>query len=362
MNALHFVPLLVYVSLLSAPSVRAGDVVQGELGKNLDRHMTKLADDGFCGALLVARDGQIVISKGYGYAWIKNKVPFTPETVFDIGSITKQFTAAAIMRLEMDGKLSTDDKLSKYFDDVPSDKREITLHHLLTHSSGLVGELGDDYEVASREEVVRNMLAMKVSAPPGERFYYSNGGYSLLGAVVEIASGQPYETYLREQLWLPAGMRHTGYRLPDWPKAVVARGVLVYGLDWGTPIDKPWADDGPYWNLRANGGILSTTSDMYRWHQALLGEKILSSDAKAKMFTGYIAEPRSSRRPYGYGWFISTTPRGTELIEHGGSNTIFFADYQRFVDEDTVIILASSDSRHPAHQHEGDIANIVFPE
>jgi len=362
MNALHLVPLLVYIGLLSAPSVQAGDVVHGELGKSLDRHMTKLADDGFSGALLVARDGQVVISKGYGYAYIKDKVPFTSETVFDIGSITKQFTAAAIMRLEMDGKLSAHDKLTKYFENVPLDKREMTLHHLLTHSSGLFGQLGGDYDPASRKEAVRNMLTMNVSAPPGKRFHYSNGGYSVLGAVVEIASGQPYETYLREKLWLPAGMRHTGYRLPDWSKAIVARGVIQYGLDWGSPIDKPWADDGPYWNLRANGGVLSTIDDMYRWHLALLGEKALSNDAKRKMFTPHIPESSRDRYHYGYGWSISTKPRRTRRIGHNGSNGIFYAACQRFVDEDTVIILASNDARHPAHRHQRDISKIVFPE
>ena len=346
--------------LLGAAPIGAAEVVQGELGQKLDAHMKGHAAEGFNGVLLVARDGRIVISKGYGYADLKNKVPFTSETVFDIGSITKQFTAAAIMRLEMDGKLSTNDKITKYFDNVPDDKREITLHHLLTHSSGLFGELGGDYEVAPRDEVVRQMLAMKPGAKPGRRYRYSNGGFSLLGAVIEIASGQPYETYLREKLLLPAGMEHTGYRLPDWSKCVVARGIINFGLDWGSPIEKPWADDGPYWNLRANGGILSTVEDMYRWHQALLGQKVLSNDAKKKMFTPHVAESPSGRSHYGYGWVIDSTLRGTKLITHNGGNGIFFADFRRYVDEDTVVIIASNDARHSAQRHEREVLNIVF--
>ena len=346
--------------LLGAAPIGAAEVVHGELGQKLDAHMTELAADGFNGVLLVARDGQIVISKGYGYAHLKNKVPFTSEPVFDIGSVTQQFPAAALMRLEMDDKLSTKDEITKYFDNVPNDKREIALHHLLTHSSGLFGELGGDYEVAPRDEVVRQMLAMKPAAKPGRRYRYSNGGFSLLGAVVEIASGQPYETYLREELLLPAGLEHTGYRLPDWSKVVVARGVLPLGVDWGTPLDQLWADDGPYWNLRANGGILSTVQDMYRWHQALLGQKVLSNDAKKKMFTPHVAESSSGRSHYGYGWVIDSTLRGTKLITHNGGNGIFFADFRRYVDEDTVVIIASNDARHSAQRHEREVLNIVF--
>ncbi len=348
------------LAIVWTTTLPAAEVVDGPLGRKLDRHMSAQAEKGFCGVLLVERRGKIVLSKGYGYAWIKNKVPFTSETVFDIGSITKQFTAAAIMRLEVDGKLSTDDTLTKFFDNVPPDKQDLTLHHLLTHTSGLEGEVEGDYKVFSRDETLRDVFAMKVVAPPGERFSYSNGGYSVLGAVVEIASGKPYESYLHETFWQPAGMHHTGYRLPDWSKVVMARGVLNYGIDWGSPIDKPWAEDGPSWNLRANGGVLSTAEDMYRWHRALLGDAILSEAAKAKMFTPYAMVSQQRKLKYGYGWFLTNTDRGTRLIRHDGSNTIFFAALRRFVDEDTVIILASSDSRHPGDEHLAELTGMVF--
>jgi CubicO group peptidase (beta-lactamase class C family) len=301
-----------------------------------------------------------VISKGYGYADPRNEVPFTSETVFDIGSITKQFTAAAIMRLEMDGKLTTDDKITKFFSDVPENKRGITLHHLLTHSAGLTGEVGDDYEVLPRDEVVRRMLAMVPKVEPGRWHRYSNGGYSMLGAVVEIASGQSYEQYLREKLFLPAGMRHTGYLLPDWSKAVVAHGVTSEGEDWGTPRDQRWADDGPYWALRANGGILSTVGDMYRWHLTLLDDKILSKEAKAKMFTPHIREVPWGKSYYGYGWAIFPTERDTKLITHDGGNGIFFANFRRYVDDGVVMIIASNDARHSAEDIEGGLLPIVF--
>jgi CubicO group peptidase (beta-lactamase class C family) len=336
------------------------EILAGELGQKLNAQMSKHAADGFSGVVLIARNGEVAISKGYGHADLKRKLPFTSETVFDIGSITKQFTAAAIVRLEMDGKLKVEDKITKFFGDVPADKREITLHHLLTHGSGLFLQLGDDYEIAPRDQVVRTMLDMRVSAPPGERHKYSNGGYSLLGAVVEIASGQPYETYLREKLFLPAGMEHTGYRLPDWSKVVVAREVNRAGDDWGTPLDHPWADDGPYWNLRANGGILSTVGDLYRWHLALVSNRILSKEARDKMFAQHMREAPFSRSYYGYGWSIATTVRGTRLIAHNGGNGIFFANFRRYVDDDVVVIVASNDARHSAENIEGGLLAIVF--
>ena len=178
---------------------------------------------------------------------------------------------------------------------------------------------------------------------------------------MEIASGQPYERYLRENLFLPAGMKQTGYRLPDWNQADVARGVLPLGLDWGSPLDKKWADDGPYWNLRCNGGILSTVGDMYRWHLALEGDDVLSSEAKTKIFTPHVLEGPRARTHYGYGWSIVTTPRGTKLVEHNGGNGIFYAVFKRYVDEDTMIIMASNDARQMAERLEGGIDRIVFP-
>jgi CubicO group peptidase (beta-lactamase class C family) len=351
---------LLVAALLAAPLV-AADVVEGELGRVLDARMTSEVAKGFHGALLVARDGQIVLSKGYGYADPQNKVPFTSETAFDVGSITKQFTAAAIMRLEMEGKLSTEDPITKYFDEVPEEKRAITLHHLLTHSSGLMSELGGDYEVAPRDQVVRTMLAMRPGAKPGGRYRYSNGGYSMLAAIVEIASGQPYEQYLREKLFLPAGMKHTGYLLPDWSQIAVAHGVQRDGTDWGTPLDQRWGDDGPFWNLRGNGGILSTLGDMYRWHVALLGETVLSDAARQRIFTPHMPESSTGRTYYGYGWSIAKTRRGTKLITHNGGNGIFFADFHRFVDDGVVMIIASTSAAHSAQRFERDLLALIFP-
>jgi CubicO group peptidase (beta-lactamase class C family) len=336
------------------------DVVNGELGQKLHQHMIALAEKGFSGALLVAKDGEVAIAKGYGFAHRETKTPFTSTTVFDIGSITKQFTGAAIAKLEMQGKLSADDRLSKFFANVPPDKLEITLHHLLTHTAGLPGDFGGDYEVASREWIVEQALASKLIAPPGKRHRYANSGFSLLAAIVEQVSGQSYETFLREQLWLPAGMKSTGYRLPRWPTVSIAHGYRD-DKDWGTPLDKRWAQDGPYWNLRGNGGVLSTVWDIYRWHTTLLGDNVLSADAKQRMFARTVKEGPFSKYWYNYGWSLHDTPRGTSVTEHNGGNGVFFADFVRYIDDKTVIIAASNRSQDAEGEYMEGIRKLVFP-
>ncbi|HYN20778.1 MAG TPA: serine hydrolase domain-containing protein [Thermoanaerobaculia bacterium] len=343
--------LALAVLLISTP------VLGAPLGEALDTHMSRLEAFGFSGSLLVAKEGQILLNKGYGFADADRKVPFTNETAFDIGSITKQFTAAAILKLEMQGQLSVQDPISKWFEGVPEDKKTITLHHLLTHSAGLEDVFGGDYEVMPRDELVKKALGSKLLWSPGTRYRYSNAGYSLLAAIVERASGQPYESYLRENLWLPAKMTRTGYRLLE--KGPLAHGVRA-GKDWGTPLDHAWAPDGPWWNLRGNGGILSTTGDLYKWHQALDGEAILSKEAKAKLFTPHVPEDEEGRSHYGYGWAIFKTSRGTRLIAHNGGNGIFNADFRRYVDEGIVVIIGSNRDDFLSIPAVGPITRLIF--
>lgn len=349
--------LLALLGLAAAPAAPA-PAVRTPLGEKLDAHMSRLEAYGFSGSLLVAKGGEVILDKGYGFADAQGKVPFTADTAFDIGSITKQFTATAILKLEMQGKLGVSDPLSKWFEGVPEDKKGITLHHLLTHSSGLEDVFGRDYEEMPRDRLVKAALESKLLWAPGTRYRYSNAGYSLLAAVVELASGKPYETYLRENLWLPAGMTRTGYRLQE--KGPLAHGVDGDGEDWGTPADKAWAPDGPWWNLRGNGGVLSTTGDLYKWHQALEGEKILAQEAKAKMFTPHVPEDEEGRSHYGYGWAIFKTQRGTRLIAHNGGNGIFNADFRRYVDDGVVLIIGSNRQGFLSIPAVGPLTRLIF--
>jgi len=335
------VAVLFVLAAAGAFPAGAGPTVKGDLGQRLDTYMKRLAGVGFSGTLLVAKDGEVVLSKGYGLADRRRGIPDTEETVISIGSITKQFTAAAILKLEMQGKLKVSDSISRYLPGVPPDKSGITLHHLLTHTAGLDSDYGDsDYEAVSRDEIIRRAMAKPLRSEPGKKHYYSNAGYSLLGAIVEIVTGGSYEKYLHDQLFVPAGMTKTGYLLPKWNKDSIAIGYRR-GEEWGTILSRPWAPDGPWWNLRANGGIHSTIGDMYRWHVALLGESILSNEEKGKLFTPWVPEEGGDSF-YGYGWAIFTTPRGTKLVAHNGGNGIFAADFRRYLDENTMYYIASN--------------------
>lgn len=309
-----------------------GETVEGDLAKKMDMYLTRITPFGFSGALLVAKDGEIILNKGYGMAIRSENIPNTSETVFSTGSITKQFTAAGIMKLEMMGKLKTEDPITKYFDGVPEDKKGITLHNLLTHTSGVIDTTGPDFVVAPRDKTMKKILEAPLRHKPGKQFAYSNAGYSMLAAVIEKVSGQPYEEFLNKNIFTPAGMKFTGYRLPEWDKKVVAhwyRGEK----DNGTPLEKPY----PYWHYLGNGGILSTTEDMFRWHQALLEDDVLSAEAKKKMFTPFLNE-------YGYGWDIIQREMGT-LIQHDGGSTLgCSAEFRRYIDAKIVTMVFCNQS------------------
>lgn len=305
-------------------------------------YLDTLEQSGFSGAVLVAFHGKTVISQGYGYSDVQKGRRNSPRTVFDIGSVTKQFTAAAILKLEMKGKLSTNDPLSKYFTNVPEDKSHITIHELLRHSSGLRSVVGGDYDSISKAAFLDSVLKSTLKFTPGTAFSYSNIGYSLLALIVEKAGGVSYETFLYENLWRPAGMEQTGYRRPRFAGTRIASGYLNDDRSWGKPTEKPWDVNGPYWHLKGNGGILSTTEDMFKWHQALSTDRILPAHAKAKMYRPRLRDGEDSTSYYAYGWDAQRTGRNTLRLWHNGTNGVFYADFYRFVDEGTAIIVLNN--------------------
>ena len=327
--------------LIHFPKALSGaEVVDGDLGQKIDHYLQKAEANGYAGSVLVARGEKVILVKGYGLADRENKVKQTSEPVFSPGSITKQFTGAAILKLEMMGKLKVTDPVSKYFGEVPADKKEITLHHLLTHTAGFKGALGDDYDPTGREDFIKLALSSKLLFKPGERYEYSNVGFSLLGIIVELVSGENYEDFLYEELFKPAGMERTGYVRPGFAKSELAVGYRD-GERWGTALDRPWRPEGPGWHLRANGGILSTIGDMHRWYLALKNDTVLSAAARQKYFAPHVKEYEDGNSYYGYGWVIQKTGRGVDLIWHNGGNGIYNA-YMGFEPENDLVIIASS--------------------
>ncbi len=351
---------LITTLLPARASSQEGAIVRGDEGRELDTYLSRLEGVGFSGVVLAARDGQVILEKGYGYADREAGRPVTTSTVFTIGSITKQFTGAAILKLEMMGSLSTEDLITKFFSDVPADKRGITLHHLLTHTAGFPGAIGDDFDIsATADRFVELAMKSELLFTPGERYEYSNTGFSLLGIIVEKVSGLGYEEFLRKHLFEPAGMTRTGYLLPDFTDEELAIGYRN-GNRWGSVIRKAMLPDGPGWHLRANGGIHSTAGDMYRWYQALQGDRILSSEAKEKYFAPH-ADEGGGRSFYGYGWSIVPDYMGRRLITHNGGNGIFTADFRNFVDDEVVIFAVSNLSTFaPVDYVTRDLSRLIF--
>ena len=336
------------------------EVVAGPLGADLDRYLRGLESFGYSGAALVAKDGSIVLEKGYGAADRDTDRPVTAATVFTTGSVTKQFTGAAILRLEEAGELSVDDKIIDYFDDVPEDKQDITIHQLLTHSAGFPGSIGFDFDEDTRASFLSDVMATELLFEPGARYEYSNVGFSLAAAIVEIVSGKDYEQFLADELFAPAGMSRTGYLLPAYGDDEVAVG---YRGDerWGTFIERWSSGSGLSWNLKGNGGVQTTVGDMYRWHVALSGDGILSPGAKEKYYGRHIDEGFGDSW-YGYGWSISDTPRGTTRIAHNGGNPYFSADFHRYVDEGVVLFVTSSSAEFSIDPISAALAGVVFGE
>ncbi|MFW6140220.1 MAG: serine hydrolase domain-containing protein [Acidobacteriota bacterium] len=322
-------------------------------------YMSHAEKAGFSGSVLVAKDDKILLAEGYGMADKEKEIPFSAETVSTIGSITKQFTGAAILKLQMMGRLNVKDSITKYFHNVPEDKKDITLHHLLTHTAGFPGAIGPDFDPISRDEFIKLAMETPLKREPGTLYEYSNVGYSLLGIIIELVSGESYEKFLNRNLFTPAGMNHTGYLIPDWNKVTLAHGFRG-SQDWGTLLDHPWLEDGPGWHLRGNGGILSTVKDMYKWHEALEGDAVLGEEEKKLFYQPHVREGEEADSFYGYGWAIFTTPRDTTLIAHNGGNPYFSADFLRYVDEDVVIIVLANTNSYRAWRVSGPLARIVF--
>ncbi len=303
----------------------------------INKYLDGIGKQGFSGVVMVESNGHVVVSRAFGMRNAEKNIPNDVNSVMDIGSLTKQFTAAAILKLEMQGKLSTDDKIAKYFDNVAGDKAEITIHHLLRHLSGLTGDVGGDYENITREDFLVKLMASPLESRPGEQFGYSNIGYSLLAMIIEKLSGRSYENFLYESLFHPAGMESTGYSRPKFDPNSMAVGYRWDGQVWGKPTDKQWDGDAPFWHLKGNGGILTTASDMAKWAIALRGDTVLSPAAKQKMHATKLRPDENENPFYGYGWDIFRTGRNTLVATHNGTNNIFYAEMHRFLDEKLTI-------------------------
>ena len=328
--------------------------------KRIETYLTEIEKVGFSGTVLVELDGKNIISKGYGFRNLELKERNTTNTIYDIGSLTKQFTASAILKLEMQGKLKTSDTITRYFQNVPADKASITIHDLLRHQSGLPSGVGNDYDSISDADFIETVMKAPLQFPIGTDFLYSNVGYSLLALIIEKVSAQTYEQYLYENLWKLAGMETTGYSRPRFNTDLIAIGYRRYDSVWGKPTSKNWNGNEPYLNLKGNGGILSTTEDLYKWNKALTTDNILSKEAKEKLYHPKIRANENEKAYYAYGWDVSKTDRNTIRVWHNGANNIFYADFMRFIDEKTTLIMMSNKSNPGIDNLNFELSKIIF--
>ena len=313
----------------------------------IDNYLNSSVINGYSGSVLVAKDGEILLSKGYGWANRNKKIGNKPSTVFNIGSVTKQFTAAAILKLLELNKLNTSDKIEKYFPMASSDKKDITIHQLLTHTSGVSPRTGGfRYDEASKEQFLEEFFQAKLMYEPGTKHTYANANYILLAAIIEEVSQHDYESFLRENFWTPLQMNHTGYKSINFNSEQLSHGYYFHYTDgewkdWGTTQEHlPFTNK--HWYSIGKGDIYSTVEDLYTWNQALEKNKILNAETKKLMETAYVSENEEKTSFYGYGWAIFNSSKNTKIVAHNGSNGIFFADFVRYLEEDVVVIVLSN--------------------
>ncbi len=302
-----------------------------ELAGKMDKFLSDAVETkGWSGALLVVKNGTVLLERGYGYADCARTRKIEPDMVFDIGSLTKYITRAAILKLQAQGKLKIDDPISRHLDGVPEDKAAITILQLMLHTSGLQDVFGDDEVYVTRDWLVKSALTSKLLFEPGKpntEDPYSNAGYALLGAIIEKLSGKSYEAYVNENLFKPAGLRQTGYFMPKWKKEKVACGFRD-NKPWGSVRDF-YGKTEPSWNLIAAGGMLSTVVELNQLFTALLQGKVLPK-AETDLFFSNVRKNSLGRR----------------VMSPSGSNNIFSSLYVNYIDDGLSLVFFSSDSRH----------------
>jgi CubicO group peptidase (beta-lactamase class C family) len=302
----------------------------------LSHRLAAIESFGATGGVLLLQHDEVVFARGLGYADREAEAPVTRRTPFELGSLSKQFTATAVLRLEIEGRLRRTDTVDRFFPDAPADKRGITVEQLLTHTSGLPYLQGISLDAhMSRAELARRVLALPLDFAPGARWSYSNYGYTLLGLILEKAAGAPFETVLRRELFDPAGMRETGFV-----------GDSVPWKDWTTHAYTAGTDEGP---LAANregssalgaGSVVSTLEDMGRWAKALDRGTVLPAAWRDTLMAPRV--PAQQGFQYAYGWNVARLPDGARAIMHDGDIGGYNASMRWYPAEDLWLVVLSN--------------------
>jgi CubicO group peptidase (beta-lactamase class C family) len=294
------------------PTAQAGST-DAELAAKLDTALTKLnANQLFSGIVTVKRQQTVVLQKGYGFAERAAQTPFTSQTTFKIGELSMQFTAAATLLLEQQGKLSVQNSICMYIDSCPEVWKPVTLHHLLSHTAGIPEYTQSTAGIeliktgATTGQIVALLRGRRLDFAPGAKRDYSHSGFALLGAVIERVSGQSYADFLHEQLFAPLGMQHTGYGTPS--------GAFAIGYQDGS--NQQLTFDAT--SLGASGGLYTTSEDMLRWIDGLYSGKLLDAAQLKKMLTSHAAFGDRQELGSGYGIVLATVKGHLHTYQCGG--------------------------------------------
>ncbi|MFZ1527809.1 MAG: serine hydrolase domain-containing protein [Ferruginibacter sp.] len=340
---------LVLISyLLLNFAIPFGQTKQDKLfAKSLDQFLsTKFKPTEPGCAVLIAKKGTVIYKKAFGSASIELNTAVQPNMVFNIGSITKQFTAVAILQLVEQGKLSLQDSLQKYVKTFPSKGHIITIENLLTHTSGIKDYLQIDYGQPFMERwdfspvaIIDSFKNQPLEFEPGTKFQYSNSGYFLLGYIIETITGKTWQEYLKQNIFLPLGLAHT---YTDSPAEIIPRRVYGYMNNTGH-FEKAdyWSATLPY----SAGAIISNVEDLYNWHKGLYQYKILKKETLDKAFTPFKLKNGLSTG-YGYGWFVKNS-NNFSSIEHAGGMVGFVSNEIYYPDEDVFIALLFNSGNAP---------------
>jgi CubicO group peptidase (beta-lactamase class C family) len=281
-------------------------------------------------SIAVIKDGKVIKAAGYGIADRESKTPATPETVYKIASVSKQFIATGIMLLVQEGSLRVTEPINKYLEGTPAAWSGITIRHLLTHTAGLVREAPgfDGSKIQSDADLLKTAYSTPLRFAPGEKWEYSNTGYFALAEVIRKVSGRPWEEYLAEKVFKPSGMNNT------WPtntKERLLNRAIGYN-DNDRLIEAP-----EFAALRPSGAFLSTVLDLAKWDAMLHTEGVLRASTRDQMWTPVKLNDGTSS-PYGFGWYVGEV-RGHKVVYHSGGMLGFRAQFARFVDDRLSIVV-----------------------
>lgn len=306
-------------------------------------------------ALMIIQGGKPIKEAGYGVANLELNVPVKPNTVFEIGSVTKQFTAAAILLLAQEGKIEIDAKIGRYLKGIPDTWREITVRHLLTHTSGLKSYTGlDGFELRrhlTQAQFIAAIGAQPLDFPPGQAWKYSNTGFNLLGFIVENVSGKSYWEFLSERIFRPLGMTSSTNRLPA---LIIPNRASGYEQTNHVFMNR----DYDLTDVFSAGALVSTVQDLAKWNAALDREDLLNAQSKQSMWQP-AALNDGSMTHYGFGWRIETF-EGHRNIGHGGSTSGFSATIQRFPDDHLAIIVLTNTDEQIATTLAREVARVYL--